>query len=81
MRQGGFRDIAIERVDLVGRCSSAEHIAIGLMKGSTILGEIQARGTHSADELVATVARELERRYGAGAFEVPMRALAVKAVT
>ncbi|HEX7139146.1 MAG TPA: class I SAM-dependent methyltransferase [Vicinamibacterales bacterium] len=80
LRQGGFQSVAIEQVDLVGRCSSAEHIAIGLVKGNPIFGEIQGRGTHSADDLVAALARELERKYGMGAFEVPMRTLVVKAV-
>ncbi|HEY7286737.1 MAG TPA: class I SAM-dependent methyltransferase [Vicinamibacterales bacterium] len=79
LAQGGFRSVTVEQVDLVGRCSSAEHVAIGLVKGNPILGEIQARGTHSADDLVAALARELQRQYGMGAFEVPMRTLVIKA--
>jgi SAM-dependent methyltransferase len=78
---GGFHVVSIESVDLVSRCSSAEHASIGLLKGCPVLGEIQARGTPSADELVARLARELEQRYGTGSFEVPMRALVVKAST
>ena len=79
LRGGGFHSIEIATVDLPGQCESAAHIATGLVKGSPIAAEIAERATAPADAITKAVAAELERVFGAGSFQVPMRALVVRA--
>jgi SAM-dependent methyltransferase len=80
LRDGGFASAEIETVDLRGRCESARHIAIGLVQGSPLVGAIQERGTASPAAITDAVADALERQFGSGSFEAPMRALVVRAI-
>jgi SAM-dependent methyltransferase len=79
LQGGGFRSIQIEAVDLCGPCASAAHIAVGLVKGSPIAVSIQERATVSPDTIVDALAQELERRFGTGAFVVPIKILSITA--
>jgi SAM-dependent methyltransferase len=79
LQGGGFRSVEIEAVDLRGPCASAAHVAVGLVKGSPIAVSIQDRATVSSDTIVDAVAQELERRFGTGAFDVPMKILSISA--
>jgi SAM-dependent methyltransferase len=79
LRDGGFGSIDIDIVDLLGPCESAAHIAMGLVQGSPLAGAIQERGTASPAAITDAVADALERQFGSESFEVPMRALVVRA--
>jgi len=79
LREGGFASISIDTVDLAGPCESAAHIATGLVQGSPLAGAIQERGAALLAVITDAVAEALEREFGPGSFEAPMRALVVRA--
>lgn len=73
----GFRGLTVESVTLTGRATSARALAEGYCLGTPLRAEIEARG----DLATATdvVAREMERRLGAGAVTGRMTAWVVEA--
>jgi hypothetical protein len=79
-QEAGFKDIVIEPVSLTGTSESAQNAALGLVKGNPVINAIGERGTADVDEIIRTVARVLEGRFGALSLQVPLRAHVVTAV-
>lgn len=79
-REAGFEEIVIEPVSLTGSSESAQNAAVGLVKGNPVINAIRERGTADVDEIILTVARVLEARFGALSLQVPLRAHVVTAV-
>jgi SAM-dependent methyltransferase len=79
LRAGGFRDVAIETVDLEGRSPSAEHAALGLVQGAPVVHTIRERGTVSLEEVTRAVATAFAREFGPGEIRVPMRVHVIRA--
>lgn len=74
LRAGGFDRIDFVRVNLVGRCDSARHLAIGMTQGSPLSMALKERSTTPIQALTDAVGAELERQFGPGPFDVPMLA-------
>lgn len=75
----GFSAIAVEPVPLQGVSQSAEHAAIGLVRGNPGIIAIEERATAPADTIVQAVAVELARRFGDRPMRVPMQAIVISA--
>ena len=78
--EAGFADIAIESASLTGTAESAHNAAVGLVRGNPVINTIKERGTADVDEIIGTLARILEDRFGARSLQVPLRAHVVSAV-
>jgi len=78
LREAGFERIEVEHVALTAHAPSAEHAAIGLVRGNPVISAIQQRGA-DPERVVDTVAAALRAQLGAGALDAPMRALAISA--
>jgi ubiquinone/menaquinone biosynthesis C-methylase UbiE len=76
----GFKEITIETVALLGSSTSPRSAAQGLVKGNPVINAIRERGTADIDEIVLALARALEKRFGAGPLQVPLRAHVVRAI-
>jgi len=76
----GFEKIAVETLSLTGRGESAQHAAIGLVMGNPVINTLREQATTDIEEIVAAVARGLEKRFGSGGIEVPLRAHVVSAI-
>jgi SAM-dependent methyltransferase len=74
----GFVDLRAERVDCEAHAPSAEHAAIGLVRGNPVVGQLAVRGA-DAEAVVAPVAEALRAELGAGPLRAPMRAHVVTA--
>ena len=79
LARGGFTSVEMTTIDLEGRCESAAHIAQGLVTGSPVSVAITQRARAPHQEIADAIARELEQRFGRGAFNVPMRAHVIRA--
>jgi SAM-dependent methyltransferase len=79
LRGGGFRDVAIETVDLEGCSPSAEQAALGLVQGAPVVHTIRERGTVSVEEVTRAVAAAFAREFGLGEIRVPMRVHVIRA--
>ncbi len=77
--QGGFDDVTIELMDLVGRSPSARETAIGIVEGNPIVLAIQERGSVPVAAVTEAVARRFEEIYGSGEVCIPTRAFVVTA--
>jgi ubiquinone/menaquinone biosynthesis C-methylase UbiE len=81
LEESGFSEIEIERVPITAEAPSAEHAAIGLVRGSPVQNEIQERGTTDSEPIVRAVAAALRGACGDSPLRVPMQALVVSART
>jgi ubiquinone/menaquinone biosynthesis C-methylase UbiE len=77
--RAGFGEVAVGSVRLEAVAPSAEHAAIGLVRGSPVLNAIEERGAVDPDTIVAAVAAVLAKVYGDRPLRVPMRAHVVAA--
>jgi SAM-dependent methyltransferase len=78
LEAAGFAHPRAERVDCEARAPSAEHAAIGLVRGNPVIAQLAARGA-DVEAVVAAVARALRTELGAGELRAPMRAHVVAA--
>jgi ubiquinone/menaquinone biosynthesis C-methylase UbiE len=79
IEESGFKSVTIETLSLTGRSVSPQDAAIGLVKGNPVINTLREQGA-DIDEIIATVARAVEERFGAGALQVPLRAHVVTAI-
>ena len=79
LSQAGLADVSITPVRLEGQAVSAEHAAIGLIKGSPVWNQIVERGSPTPDEIVPLLATELARAFGDHPMRASMLALAIVA--
>ena len=75
----GFADVRVDTVDRLGEASSAQDLAIGLVRGNPLAGQLADRGL-DADALIARVAAELTARFGAAPCRAALSAHVVTAV-
>lgn len=75
MDAAGFTHIAIHVVALRTRSPSARDYATGLVTGTPMATAIAERGGMTAEQVTDRVSAALERRFGEGAIDAPMRAL------
>ena len=80
VEEAGFKEIVIETLSLTGSGESPESAALGLVRGNPVINTIRERGTADIDEIVRALARAMEKRFGAGSLQVPLRAHVVSAV-
>jgi SAM-dependent methyltransferase len=78
LRGAGFAGAEAASVDCEARAPSAEHAAIGFVRGNPVVAEIHARGA-DPDSVVAEVAAALRRELGPDPLRAPMRAHVVAA--
>jgi len=74
LESAGFEEIRAVSVPLLAQAPSAEHAAIGLVRGNPILLAIRERGMAEPDEIVAAVAAALAKGFGNWPLRVPMQA-------
>jgi len=79
LRAAGFADVTIDVVDLEAQAPTAEHAAIGLVRGTPIIAAIQERAGASAETIVTAVAAAFARDFGAAPLHGAMRAYVVHA--
>jgi ubiquinone/menaquinone biosynthesis C-methylase UbiE len=77
--QAGFAEVEIETVAKESNSQSAEHAAIGLVRGNPVINAIQERGGVEVVTVVAAVAEALRARHGDSPLKAKMRALVVTA--
>lgn len=75
----GFSQVRVEGVGFESTAESAEHFAIGLVRGNPIALAIQERGLHSHEEVEARVAEGLRREMGDKPLVAPLHAWVVTA--
>jgi SAM-dependent methyltransferase len=76
----GFEEIEVSTVGLRAEAPSAEHAAVGLVRGSPILNAIEERGSAKPETIIAAVAAGLAGAYGEGPLRVPMQAHVISAL-
>lgn len=74
LESAGFEEVRHLSVPFVEQAPSAEHAAIGLVRGNPILLAIRERGMAEPDEIVAAVAAALAKAFGDWPLRVPMQA-------
>jgi SAM-dependent methyltransferase len=79
LKDAGFARVASETVECSSLAPSAEHVAVGLCKGTPLRGEIETRNPARLDDAVAAATQALVARFGPGAFDNRMRAHVVTA--
>jgi ubiquinone/menaquinone biosynthesis C-methylase UbiE len=79
LADAGFEDVRVEHVDKVAVSESAERFAQGLVLGTPVLNEIEARGTLAPASVAAAVATRLAELGGAAPHRSPIRALVATA--
>jgi ubiquinone/menaquinone biosynthesis C-methylase UbiE len=77
-REAGFREVAVERVEILGRSPSARHVATGMTRGSPLALALEQRGA-DLDAVAEAIARALRDGDGAVPFAAPLSALVVTA--
>lgn len=75
----GFVDVAVDVVDGVSRASSPRIPAIAICQGTPLRNEIEARDATRLEEVTERAAEAIARRFGDGAVEGRIRALAITA--
>lgn len=80
MSAAGFRDIRIERVELVSRAASARDAAIGLTQGTPVRNEIECRDPSKLSAATARSEAALRQFESAEGFAAPMAAYVVTAI-
>jgi hypothetical protein len=76
-RRGGFSDVSVEKVDILGKAPSAEAAAIGLTQGTPMAGQLAERGPDAIRDVTARVTAAFAREFGAAPLTVPMCAYVV----
>jgi SAM-dependent methyltransferase len=76
-RRGGFADVRVETVDVLGRAPSAEAAAIGLTQGTPMAGQLAERTPDAIRDVTARMTAAFAREFGAAPLVVPMRAYVV----
>lgn len=79
LEAAGFRDVAAEAVQEVSRAASPRDVAIAYCHGTPLRNEIEARDATRLEEATDRVTEALARRFGDGAVEGRIRALAMMA--
>jgi SAM-dependent methyltransferase len=74
LRTAGFSDIKDDVVRFNQTVPDWRHFAIGLIYGNPMIADIQA-STVKADDMVASIAAELERRFGPAPAQMPLEAI------
>ena len=74
MNDAGFQDISVELVSHQGARMTPDRMAEGVVRGSPIVPEIQARNGN-VGETITYIAKRLEGRFGSRPFTSPMKAL------
>ncbi|MFN2459622.1 MAG: class I SAM-dependent methyltransferase [Candidatus Velthaea sp.] len=75
LNDAGFDDVAYETVRAEARAQSVEAAVTGIVCGTPLRGEIEARDPARLDEIVAESAREARRRFGDAATATPTAAI------
>jgi SAM-dependent methyltransferase len=79
MNAAGFTAVEVTPVRIESQAPSAEHAAIGLIRGCPLYHQIVERGSPTPDEVVPMVAEELALAHGDRPMNCPMLALVVSA--
>lgn len=74
LRAAGFRSIGVETLERRSRTNAARDAAMGLVQGSPLRNEIEARDPRRLEEATDAVARAIAARFGPGPIDVPMQA-------
>lgn len=74
LSEAGFSSVTHERVEKRSRGPSARMAASGLVEGTPLRFEIEARDAHRMQDVVDAATSALERKYGAGPVDAPMAA-------
>lgn len=75
LRAGGFSDVQDEVVRFEQEVPDWRHFATGLIYGNPMIADIQASKTVKADDMVAAIAAELEKRFGRSPAKMPLEAI------
>lgn len=75
----GFAAVRVDTVDVAGEASSAAHLAIGMVRGNPLAGQLAERGM-DADAMVARVTEMLARDFGDAPCRAPLSAHVVTAI-
>ena len=75
LRAGGFSDIKDEVVRFNQTVGDWRHFATGLIYGNPMIVDIQASETVKADDMVAAIASEFEKRFGPAPAQMPLEAI------
>lgn len=75
----GFREVAVESLELVGEAASAHAVATGFVHGTPVAQDIRARTERPVEDAVAAVERRLAARFGAAPMRAPLAAVVVTA--
>lgn len=75
LQRAGFETVRIEQVEKTSRAPSARDAAMGLVQGTPLRGELEARAPGRLDEITDKAAAALAERFGKDGFENRMRAL------
>jgi ubiquinone/menaquinone biosynthesis C-methylase UbiE len=70
----GFATIAAETTEKTSRAASARDVAIAFCQGTPLRNEIEARRGSPLAEVTGVAEEALQRRFGSGRIEAPMRA-------
>jgi SAM-dependent methyltransferase len=79
LRAGGFADVQDEIVRFDQEVADWRHFATGLIYGNPMIVDIQASKTVKADDMVAAIAAELEKRFGQAPAQMPLEARVYRA--
>ncbi|MFZ5789165.1 MAG: class I SAM-dependent methyltransferase [Pseudomonadota bacterium] len=74
LRAAGFRSAGVETLERRSRTDAARNAATGLVQGSPLRNEIEARGPNRLEEATDAVARAIAARFGQGPIDAPMQA-------
>lgn len=75
----GFAEVRLETVDLAGETSAAADLAIGMVRGNPLAGQLAERGI-DAEAMVARVTEMLAREFGDMPCRAPLSAHVVTAI-
>ena len=79
LNMAGFRNVAIETVELTSRLPAARDLAIGFCQGTPLRSEIEERRPGGLDAVTEAVASAIAARLGAGPISGKMRAHVITA--
>lgn len=79
LAEAGWREIGHEIVRIRQEVRDWTHFAQGAVNGNPMIVEIQASQTVKADDMVAAIAGELERRFGKAPAHLPLEAIVYSA--
>jgi ubiquinone/menaquinone biosynthesis C-methylase UbiE len=79
LASAGLINVGISAVENTSRAASARDAAIAICQGTPLRNEIEARDASRLDEATRCATEALERRFGAGPIEAPMRAFVISA--